>query len=369
MIGPGAVDATVRARPAPSRARHAAEVVALGVLLVGLVTTVAGRGVQSNGGPGQILWVGVAIFVGGGVLGAWVTSPYGTRPRSVDVPPGWQCWRSLRPAVDDPLLAPFAGGRTVRKNVMAGTWSQLPAQWFVVGRIAVTMVTLPAAFPILQLVPRAYRTEFDVGRGDDLHTESAEFRARWRIWSPDLMYAHAVLGPRFLERLLQPDAIGCGVTVVGRDLYAWEPLDGFPETGVTARLGLLTDLVRLVPAHVWRMYGGGAVPHDGTRAQGAAPSREVQALIDAHGGRPDVDPVAMVATREKNLLGRLSLLLFFTIWGIPVGLVLGWRAVRAAREGRATNARVAKAGLVLNAVAVAVGVVAALVAGLLALLG
>ncbi len=67
------------------------------------------------------------------------------------------------------------------------------------------------------------------------------------------------------------------------------------------------------------------------------------------------------ASTERNWMGIASIILGLLGGGV-IGVVLGWLGVVAAREGRATNGRTARAGVILNIVAMVVLVGVAIVA-------
>lgn len=349
------------------RTRHGVEALALTLIGLSIPLTIAAGAFRSVGGPTWFLAGTVGMFIVGSILGVLTSDAADRAAHPITFPPGWRCLGSAKPVCEDPAVPPFHGGRPRRTDVVFGQWRGRGAQWFVLAQNAVARVDLPVPLPSLLLLPRGVSQAFDVGVGEDLRTESADFGQSWRVWCQDLRYAHALLHPRVMERLLAPDAPSCGLTIDGSGIYAWEPVTRVSGDVVGARLTLLSDVIDLIPPHVWRMYGShrAAAPTSsaGEPASIAADDQvsgpvSVRALIDAHEsqGNPDF---ARVASREKNLLGRLSVLLFFTLWGIPVGAVLGWRGLKAAREGRANNPRMARAGLVLNSTALIMGAIGA----------
>ena len=73
----------------------------------------------------------------------------------------------------------------------------------------VVAVFLPAPLPVLALTPESLGTRIATAfGGQDIRFESAQFNSRWRVTSPDPRFAHDILHPRTLERLLRPDAAG-----------------------------------------------------------------------------------------------------------------------------------------------------------------
>src|SRR5690606_9693022 len=66
-------------------------------------------------------------------------------------------------------------------------------------------------------------------------------------------YAHAVLHPRMIERLLKHDALKYSLLIDGGAVLMWRP--GRRGTrSLTHRLGVLSAVARLIPEHVVREY-------------------------------------------------------------------------------------------------------------------
>lgn len=90
------------------------------------------------------------------------------------------------------------------------------------GALHAVMVRRPVTGPMLSLHP-----EFGVNRiahrlgVRELEIESDAFNKRWAVYCQDERYGHAVLSPRFLERLMQPDTDGLGVLIEGEDLVVY----------------------------------------------------------------------------------------------------------------------------------------------------
>lgn len=118
----------------------------------------------------------------------------------------------------------------------------------------VTLVELPVNLPRLELIPESLiqRVAKTVG-AMDIDFESADFNRTWRVRATDRKYAHDVLDPRMLERLIQPDAVGAMIRIEGGAVMTWQAgragLDG-----LAVRLGVLAAIARRIPDHVLREY-------------------------------------------------------------------------------------------------------------------
>jgi hypothetical protein len=118
----------------------------------------------------------------------------------------------------------------------------------------VTLVELPVVLPRLELVPETIAERFlkSLG-GGDLDVESHQFNRQWRVLCRDARYAHAVLDPRMIERLVQPDATEIAIRIEGGAVLAWQPGRRGTDT-LARRLGVLTAVARRIPEHVVREY-------------------------------------------------------------------------------------------------------------------
>jgi hypothetical protein len=160
-----------------------------------------------------------------------------------------------------------AATSSVQENVLQGSLNGVRCATFTHVRIVsdskgnesrepfqVTLVELPVILPRLEIVPETVAEKFvkSLG-GGDLDVESYEFNRRWRVLCRDPRYAHAVLDPRMVERLLQPDALELAIRIEGGAVLAWQP--GRVGTATLARrLGVLTGVARSIPEHVVREY-------------------------------------------------------------------------------------------------------------------
>jgi hypothetical protein len=114
---------------------------------------------------------------------------------------------------------------------------------------------LPAFLPTLELTPENLGTRIVRAFGaQDLQFESEDFNRRWRVEARDPKFAHDVLHPRVLERLVRGDAAGMSLRVEGTDILCWTV--GTPDLDLVAtRLGVMRSLVDAVPRFVWLDHG------------------------------------------------------------------------------------------------------------------
>lgn len=123
----------------------------------------------------------------------------------------------------------------------------------------VVAVPLPAPLPMLQLIPDTFGPDAFTGLGlPDLQLESHEFNDAWKVEAPDPRFAHDVLHPRLMERLLRPDARDVRLRFCGTDLLTWCP--GRTDVDrIRERVALMTDVIDAIPRFVWENVGAPGV--------------------------------------------------------------------------------------------------------------
>jgi hypothetical protein len=272
-------------------------------------------------------WVATlpALFVAVVVAIAFVIGALrGRKMRALAADLGWQ----FEPHVFPPgalvsALFPFDDRNRSPGDGCVGVWLGQTGAVFTHGaRTTVTARSMLREVPTLQLVPKGALALLDTGGGRRLNAESAVLQGRWQVVAADERIAHAMLPPHSLAAL---EDFGAESTNVAFDRgLAWTTDTGVRLTAddVRKRLDLLSRLTEQIPLSV-------------TVEESSRPSAFFR------------------GTREKNILGRLSVLLPFTIFGAPFGLWLGFRALRAVREGRADNRRTAVWGVALSIAAMA----------------
>ncbi len=122
-------------------------------------------------------------------------------------------------------------------------------------RYHVTLVELPVGLPRLDIVPEgiADRVAKALG-GRDVDVESHDFNRRWRVLADDARYAHAVLHPLMIDRLLRADAQGLALRFEGSALMVWQEGSQGVDS-LASRLGALTGVARQIREHVVHDYG------------------------------------------------------------------------------------------------------------------
>lgn len=114
----------------------------------------------------------------------------------------------------------------------------------------VTLVELPVSLPGIEFVPETLASRFarQLGRGD-IDVESHAFNEHWRVVCDDPRYAHAVLTPRMVARLLEPDVAELAIRIEGSALLCWQAGRQGTEK-LTRKVAALAALARRIPRHV-----------------------------------------------------------------------------------------------------------------------
>ncbi|MDM7854640.1 hypothetical protein [Cellulomonas alba] len=168
---------------------------------------------------------------------------------------------------------PFGRGDEIEgQDVVQGAWQGMPACSFTYVSIDIThdsegrtqrhssshhvvLLELPTALPFIEVTPDGLGAKLiKAAGGTDLDFESDDFNRTYRVDATDPVTAHAVIHPRLMERLLQPDARAVAWRIDGRRIVAWRPGSAQPDR-ITPALTLLADVVRSIPRHVWLDHG------------------------------------------------------------------------------------------------------------------
>lgn len=121
--------------------------------------------------------------------------------------------------------------------------------------VHVIAMQLPGWLPTVEFIPRNIADQF-VLRSDrrTVRTESAAFNDAWRVDATNTAFAHKLLHPRFIQRMLLPDAIGQRFRFEN-DTVVWLK-DGLSEAGnITPALILLSSAINSVPDFIWQDFG------------------------------------------------------------------------------------------------------------------
>ena len=224
--------------------------------------------------------VGLVVVTAAGVLVAALVLTVLTRPRHGRAEKRWAAERGWLVLGGDEALAQrmlgmFGVGSGCRvSHLVAGPFDGRPAMsfeyWEGGGTTSVechvVAVSLPVRLPALRLSPEAMtdRVVEAVG-GQDIAFESDEFNRAWRVRSDDAEFAHDVLHPRVMERLMAGDAQGLSVWVVGTEILCWMP-GATHLAAVDERLAVLTAVVDAIPRFVWLDHGYDPGPGVGAAA-------------------------------------------------------------------------------------------------------
>ena len=121
-------------------------------------------------------------------------------------------------------------------------------------RWQIDIVDLPYPLAKVDIVPDDFMAKFaKILGGQDIDFESAQFNAKWRVKAGDAKYAHDIVHPRLMERLLGADADGMAIRVEGSAVYSWA-IDRRGPEDLARRLGVVTAVARLIPDFVYREF-------------------------------------------------------------------------------------------------------------------
>lgn len=203
-----------------------------------------------------------------GVLGWWTHRKGLERKRAWADSVGWTVVGTDRSLVSRWPGTPFGIGSNRRvSELVVGSFDGRPAMSFAyryttgsgknrsTSTFHVIALALPTYLPRLELTPGNALQRLAARLGaQDIEFESQAFNDAWRVAAPDERFAHSVLHPRLMERLLRPDAARTSLRIEGTDLLSWSP--GAPRyDAIGPRLRVLSDVVDAVPRFVWLDHG------------------------------------------------------------------------------------------------------------------
>jgi len=121
-------------------------------------------------------------------------------------------------------------------------------------RWQITLVELPYALPTIDIVPDDGLAKIEKFLGGmDVDFESSAFNKRWRVRAGNLKYAHDIVHPRMMERLLQYDAEGLAIRIEGKAVLCWQA-DPRGPGDLARRLSVITAVAKLIPSFVLREF-------------------------------------------------------------------------------------------------------------------
>jgi len=182
---------------------------------------------------------------------------------------GWRFVGSDQSLLERWRDRPFTGHAQRVSELVVGTFAGRSAMSFVLSgggevtrRFHVVAVELRASLPTLELTPDGPgATLAKAAGGEDIQFESEDFNRAWRVRADDRRFAHDVVNPQVMERLLRDDARGLSLRIEGSDILCWTPGEHDLDA-IWARLQLMSDVVGAVPRFVWLAcgYDPGAPP-------------------------------------------------------------------------------------------------------------
>jgi hypothetical protein len=207
----------------------------------------------------------MVLLVATGVAVAW----WGHRAR-VALLERWAAENGWELHVPDPALTrrwrgePFGEGRARRATeVLTGlfqgrsavsftySWTTGSGKEATTHQAHVVVLLLHTSLPTLQLTPEGLGARLaKVFGGQDIQLESEDFNRAWRVESGDLRFAHDVLHPRTMARLLEPGFSRRFLRIEGDAVLTWTGGRTVPDN-VLPQLGRLAVLADGIPDFVW----------------------------------------------------------------------------------------------------------------------
>jgi|GEM_PF-4965490 len=147
-----------------------------------------------------------------------------------------------------------------RALVVAGQWRGYPVQRYVTPEWVIVALALPAALPLLQLIPRGpgydqlplYGLEFRTG--DDL------LDSRWRFAAQDLTYAGSILSEPVRAMLRHEAVEGTALVIDGAVMYVWQPVVLSTLADARTHLEVLAGFRDFIDASTWQSFGTALAP-------------------------------------------------------------------------------------------------------------
>lgn len=243
------------------------QLIGVGVVLVVGAVMMAGTwsGRAPTASPFMVLLLVAPVVLG---LGLWYQHHRTKLARTWATSVGWTYVGSEPGLAHRWVGTPFGVGSSRRTGeVVRGTYRGRPAVSFAYTYTTgsgksrstttwhVVAIDLPAHLPTLELTPDGLGAKLAKGfGGQDIQLESEDFNRAWRVEAGLQKFAHDVLSPRTMERLLAPDAVGLSLRVEGSSVLSWRL--GSPAYGSTAgRLDVMCALADAVPRFVWLDHG------------------------------------------------------------------------------------------------------------------
>ncbi len=243
---------------------------AIGALSVVGLLLLNARVVAIAGPWASIVLIGVfVVAVGGFGLDLWSQGLHRrAMMRFADHVDGWEYRPGTRNYDRRFFTFPFGVGRNPRDvDLIRGPFNGFACASFtheydegdtdeinVTSRWQIDIVDLPYPLAKIDIVPDDLLAKFaKLLGGQDIDFESARFNAAWRVKAGDAKYAHDIVHPRLMRRLLETDANGLAIRIEGPAVYLWA-IDRRGPEDLARRLGVLTAVARLIPDFVYREF-------------------------------------------------------------------------------------------------------------------
>jgi hypothetical protein len=175
--------------------------------------------------------------------------------------------------VSEVVVGHFAGRQAVSFSYRYTTGSGKNSSTHTFHLVA---VQLPAYLATLELTAEGVGAKLAKAfGGQDIQFESEDFNRAWRVEARDMKFAHDVVHPRLMERLLRADARGMSIRIEGSDILCW--MSGTQNlNAIAGRLQVLCAVIDAVPRYVWQDHGHDPGPASGgPRGPGAGNMRPV----------------------------------------------------------------------------------------------
>lgn len=119
----------------------------------------------------------------------------------------------------------------------------------------VLALRLPAPLPTLELTHEGVGAKMAKAfGGQDIQFESEDFNRVWRVESDQLKFAHDVVRPLLMERLLRADAREVSFRLEGDTLLVW--VAGRSDLNRIGPCGfMMVAFVESIPRFVWQDHG------------------------------------------------------------------------------------------------------------------
>lgn len=218
----------------------------------------------------ELGFVGFMLVVGVGMVALvlWLNRKREQRLRAWAAAVGWRYVGADHALTRRWRSQPFGTGHSRRAHeVVVGQFRGRPAMSFAYtyrtgsGKsessytFHVIAVALPAYLSHLELQPEGLAAKLAKTFGtQDIQFESDDFNRAWLVQASNPKFAHDVLHPRTMERLLRPDARGFSFRIEGTDLLLWS--SGTQRLDLIApRLEVASAVIDAIPRFVWQDHG------------------------------------------------------------------------------------------------------------------